>query len=85
MSKQLEKNHGDSRNVAGLYQPIVLTNQGVNKASIQINVVEACLCVASLVDEDLSLSCNSYTEPCHGFATGLKMAGLLRPVVGLQL
>ena len=51
--------------------------------SIQVAISEACLCAASVVCEDISLSANSYTEPCHGFATGLK--GTLAAVIGCAL
>lgn len=48
--------------------------------SMQIQTTKACLATASMVCEDLSLCANSYTEPCHGYVTGLK--GVLAAVTG---
>lgn len=48
--------------------------------SIQVKATAACLPTASVVCEDLSLSCNSYTEASHGYVTGLK--GVLAAVTG---
>lgn len=80
MGKQKTQNIVSSKQVAGLYQPTFRVNEGINLASIQINVSETCLSVASLVCECISLTSNSYTEPCHGYATGLK--GVLAAVIG---
>lgn len=52
----------------------------VKHVGMQILMTESCLAVASLVCEDLSLAANSYTEPCHGYETGLK--GTLAAVIG---
>ena len=69
-----------STNVAGNSKAVFSLREGLKGAAIQVVIVEDCLCVASLLDECLSLVCNSYTEPCHGFETGLK--GTLAAVTG---
>jgi hypothetical protein len=49
-------------------------------ASIQVSITESCLAVASVPDECISLVANSYTEPAHGYVTGLK--GTLAASIG---
>lgn len=47
--------------------------------SIQAVATESCLAVSTMLDECVSVACNSYTEAAHGFETGLK--GTLAAVV----
>lgn len=72
MGKQKTVNIASSKQVAGVYQPTFRGTSGTNLGSIQINVTETCLTTACFNDCAISLCCNQYTEPCHGFETGLK-------------
>ena len=66
--------------VAGNSKAVFSLREGLKGAAIQVVIIEDCLSVSSLVDEDLSLAANSYTDVDHGFETGLK--GVLAAVVG---
>ena len=66
--------------VAGNSTAVFSLREGLKGAAIQVVITEDCLCVSTLVDEDISLEANSYTEVAHGYETGLR--GTFAAVIG---
>ena len=60
--------------VAGNSKKTFSLRQGLKGAAIQVNIAECCVSAKAFLDEDVSLGADTITEPCHGYATGLKGA-----------
>ena len=82
MSRGEQRTKGlfSATNVAGNSKKVFSLRGGLKGAAIQVVIVEDCLCVSTVLDECVSLACNSYTDTAHGFETGLK--GTFAAVVG---
>ena len=82
MSRGEQRTKGlfSATNVAGNSKKVFSLRGGLTGAAIQVVIVEDCLCVSTVLDECVSLACNSYTDTAHGFETGLK--GTFAAVVG---
>ena len=85
MSRGEQRTKGlfNDEKVAGNSKKVFSLRQGLTGAAIQVIIAEDCLCVSTLLDECISLACNSYTEVAHGYETGLR--GVLAAVTGCAL
>lgn len=69
-----------AESVAGNSKKVFSMRGGIKGAAIQVVITADCLSVSTVLDECVSLACNSYTDVAHGFETGLK--GTFAAVIG---
>lgn len=70
MSKNRTNNLVNAVEIAGVSQT-EYDARAVKLVSVHVRATEVCLCASAVAAASVSSACNSFTDPCHGFATGL--------------